>query len=344
MNKTSEDRITQLRKNELDLELWNSLYSLCDEDERRKLGAIKYLYSKNEKEVIKIVKCRSKTLSSWIDKFLVEGLDSLVKTSIRKYEEFEKIYPTLGLGSDGFDLVEIVNRIEKEVVKKYNKPLKQGSLNNCRGTWHELAFVMEAHRSILRSTKDLYLIKMGNEISIKFWEIYNQESREKYQSLVGRLNHKDNPIFIRCSTPDFVVVSRDVISNSAGSQILQSQSPSLLEINELYKVIKSNCTPDRIKGFISLKTSNRPDRRYQILVEANVTKFASKYIHPPDCPLRFDVIGESNSSDIEVFKAPLMSTLPLTLDGDIDLVERAIDDETNITSSSQLDSYWGRYK
>ena len=54
----------------------------------------------------------------------------------------------------------------------------------------------------------------------------------------------------------------------------------------------------------------------------NVTKFASKYIHPPDCPLRFDVIGESNSSDLEVFKAPLMSTLPLTLDGDIDLVER----------------------
>lgn len=262
--------------------------------------------------------------------------------AIKKNDEFELIYPCLNL--DGLTFLQIVDRIEQEVVKKSTQPITQGSLNNCRGTWHELAFVMEAHRSILRSTKDLYIVKMGNESSIKFWEIYKQQSRQKYQSLVDRLNQKDDQIVIRCSTPDFVVVSRDVISNSNSSQILESQSPSLKEINELYKVIKNNCTPDRVKGFISLKTSNRPDRRYQILVEANVTKFASKYIHPPDYPLRFDVIGESNSSDIEVFKAPLMSTLPLTLDGDIDLVERAIDDETNITASSQLDSYWERYK
>jgi hypothetical protein len=262
--------------------------------------------------------------------------------AIKKNDEFEAIYPSLNL--NGLTFLDIVNHIQREVVQKSVQPIKQGSLNNCRGTWHELAFIMEAHRSILRSTKDLYVIKMGIETSIKFWEIYNQESRQQYQSLVDRLQHKNNPIVIRCSTPDFVVVGRDIILNSTSSQILESQSPSLQEINELYKVIKNNCVPDLVKGFISLKTSNRPDRRYQILVEANVTKFASKYIHPPDCPLRFDVIGESNSSDIEVFKAPLMSTLPLTLDGDIDIVERAIDDETNITSSSQLDSYWERYK
>jgi hypothetical protein len=344
MDQTLENRIAQLREHELDLELWESLYNLCNTEEKRKLEAIKNLYNKSEKEVLKIVKCRSKTLSSWLDTFLAEGLEKLVKTSINKYEEFEKIYPTLNLNLNEFDFVEIVDRIEAEVIKKYSKPLTQGSRNNCRGTWYELAFIMESHRSILRSTKDLYIIKMGNENSIKFWEIYNQESRQRYQLLVDRLNQKDEPIFIRCSTPDFMVISRDIISSSTGSQILESQSPSLQEINELYKVIKNNCTPDRVKGFISLKTSNRPDRRYQILVEANVTKFASKYIHPPDRPLRFDVIGESNSSDIEVFKAPLMSTLPLTLDGDINIVERAIDDETNITSSSQLDSYWERYK
>jgi Cfr10I/Bse634I restriction endonuclease len=262
--------------------------------------------------------------------------------TIKKNDEFEAIYPILNL--NGLTFLDIVDLIEREVVKKSVQPITQGSLNNCRGTWHELAFVMEAHRSILRSTKDLYIIKMGNESSIKFWEIYNQESRRKYQSLVERLQHKNDPIVIRCSTPDFVVVSRDIILNSTSSQILESESPSLQEINELYKVIKNNYTPDRVKGFISLKTSNRPDRRYQILVEANVTKFASKYIHSSDYPLRFDVIGESNSSDIEVFKAPLMPTLSLTLDEDIALVERAIDGETNITSSSQLDSYWERYK
>jgi Cfr10I/Bse634I restriction endonuclease len=262
--------------------------------------------------------------------------------TIKKNDEFELIYPSLNL--NGLTFLQIVDRIEQAVVKKATQSITQGSLNNCRGTWHELAFVMEAHRSILQSTENLYIVKMGSETSIKFWEIYQKESRQKYDLLIDIFKKKEEPIFIRCSTPDFVVISRDIIRDSSSSNILQNPSPRLNEINDLYKVIKNKCLPHQVKGFISLKTSNRPDRRYQILVEANVTKFASKYIHPPDRPLRFDVIGESNSSDIEVFKAPLMSTLPLTLDGDIDLVERSIDDETNITSSLQLDSYWERYK
>ena len=262
--------------------------------------------------------------------------------AIAKNDEFERIYPTLDLA--GLTFLQIVDLIEKLVRQKHGNKVTQGSINNCRGTWHELAFVMEAHRSILRSTKDLDIVKMANESSIKFWEVYTKNSRREYQLLVDRLKQKDKPLFIRCSTPDFVVVSRDIINNSTGSKILQSQAPSLQEINQLYKVINTNCQPELVKGFISLKTSNRPDRRYQILIEANVTKFASKYIHTLDFPLRYDVSGESNPSDIEVFKAPLMFTLSSVIESDVEFVEQAIDDETNITSSKQLDSYWERYR
>ena len=262
--------------------------------------------------------------------------------AIAKNDEFEKIYPTLDLA--GLTFLQIVDLIEKVVRQKHGNEVTQGSINNCRGTWHELAFLMEAHRSVLRATKDLYIIKMATESSIKFWEVYTKNSRQEYQLLVDRLKQKDKPLFIRCSTPDFVVVCKDIINNSTGSKILQSQIPSLQEINQLYRVIKNNCRPDLVKGFISLKTSNRPDRRYQILVETNVTKFASKYIHTLDFPLRYDVIGESNPSDVEVFKAPLMSTLSSAIGSDTEFVERAIDDETHITSSTQLDSYWERYR
>jgi hypothetical protein len=261
--------------------------------------------------------------------------------AIRKNDEFEAIYPTLNLY--GLTFLHIVDLIEQKVRQKYGSTVTQGSLNNCRGTWYELAFMMEAHRSILRSTEDLYLVKMGNENSIRFWEIYDRESRNKYEELLARLKQQEQSMFIRCSTPDFVVIGRDVIKKSSIAEVLSSQAPSLQAINELYKAIKNNCQPDRVKGFISLKTSNRPDRRYQILVEANVTKFASKYIHPPDRQLRYDIIGKSTASDAEVFKAPLMSTLPLEIGSNIDRVELAIDSELNITSGSELDSYWARY-
>jgi hypothetical protein len=187
---------------------------------------------------------------------------------------------------------------------------------------------MEAHRSVLQSTKNLYLVKMGSETSIRFWEIYQKESRDKYDSLIDILRKREEPIFIRCSTPDFVVIRRDVIKNSPISNILQNPSPPLKEINELYKAIKNKCCPDR---------------RYQILSEANVTKFASRYIHDPEHKLRYDVIGESNPSDREVFSAPLMFTLPNS-GNTVTSVERAINSEVNIRSGQELDEYWKRYE
>ena len=261
--------------------------------------------------------------------------------AIRKNGEFEAIYPTLNL--NGLTFLDIVDRIEKVVVQTSTEAITQGSLNNCRGTWYELAFIMEAHRSILQSTENLYLVKMGSETSIKFWEIYQKESRQRYDLLIDIFKKREEPIFIRCSTPDFVVISRYIIQDSSSSNILQNPSPPLKEINELYKVIKNKCLPHQVKGFISLKTSNRPDRRYQILLEANVTKFASGHIHEPAHRLRYDIIGESNLSDREVFSAPLMSTLPRS-GNNIASVERAIDSEVNIKSGQELDDYWKRYE
>ncbi len=261
--------------------------------------------------------------------------------AIRKNDEFEAIYPTIDL--DGLTFLDIVDRIEQKVRQKYGAEVTQGSLNNCRGTWNELAFIMEAHRSILRATTDLYIVKMGNENSIRLWQIYEPVSRERYEQLLVQLKQKEQPIFVRCSTPDFVVIDRDIIANSPKSDILESQAPSVSSVNELYKEIKKKCLPDRVKGFISLKASNRPDRRYQIVWEANVTKLVGSYIHQPNQKLRYDVISEkSNSSDKEVFCNPLMPTIQL-LATDIGTLERAIDSEVNITSGSQLDKYWGRY-
>lgn len=261
------------------------------------------------------------------------------ESTINAYEKFEEIYPTLDLVNLSF--LDVVNEIQNKVTS--TQPVTADSLKNCRGKWYELAFIMAAHQSILKQTRNLYIVKMGTEKSIKFWEVYDRESRRKYEELVNRLKQCEQPIVIRCSTPDFVVVSQDIIAKSTSSEISQSQSPALQTINELYKILKNTCKPYQVKGFISLKTSNRPDRRYPILLEANVTKFASKHIHTLEHRLRYDVIGKSNYSDKEVFCAPLMSTLPLT-GNNISSVERAIDSSVNILLSSELDDYWTRYE
>jgi hypothetical protein len=115
---------------------------------------------------------------------------------------------------------------------------------------------------------------------------------------------------------------------------------------ELYQHLKSKCKPSDVKSFISIKTSNRPDRRYQILYEATITKYASKHIHNINHPLRFDVIGNSTAQDTDVFSAPEILTLPQIFpfqDMDLSQVKKLIDSDEQITTKEELDRYWDRY-
>jgi Cfr10I/Bse634I restriction endonuclease len=215
-----------------------------------------------------------------------------------------------------------------------------GSLNNCKGRWNEFSFTYSAHSSILEQAKDLYLVKLGNESSLKFWEIYSKKSRQDFEELLVKL--KDKNIFIRCSTPDFVLVKKNLLKNIPR----YSDSNFFESLKILHKEILNRCEPSDIVSFISLKTSNRPDRRYQILYEANITKYASKYIHTSHFPLRFDAIGESNDSDSEVFSAPLLCDLKKLNAHDPEstsVIHSAIDSDVNIYTKDDMNNYWARF-
>lgn len=258
---------------------------------------------------------------------------------------FANIYPTL---SPNTPINEVSKKIRRRVVaeahNKYDgeKP-SSGSLNNCSGRWNELAFLVPAHISILEKKDSIYIVKLGNEKSIKFWELYTEESRSIFCNLLTNLSL--NNISIRCSTPDFVVINKEVIRSQVPQIDSTEISPEQIALFlQLYKYLKSRCQPSDIKAFISIKASNRPDRRYQILYEATITKYASKYIHSPDYPLRFDVIGESNEEDTDVFSAPDLLSLPLPFQGtDLSNVKKLLDSDERIKNKADLDAYWERY-
>jgi Cfr10I/Bse634I restriction endonuclease len=149
---------------------------------------------------------------------------------------------------------------------------------------------------------------------------------------------------MRCSTPDFVLIKRNILDSIPK----YSDINFFNQLKDLYKQIINKCEPSDIISFISLKTSNRPDRRYQILYEANITKYASKYIHNSSCPLRFDAIGESNSSDSEVFSAPLLCDLKqINVESfkfkSESAIHSAIDSDVNIYTLDDMNNYWKRF-
>ena len=81
MHKSVLNRTFQLCDRQLDLDLWQKLYYKHQQEYlRQRLLAIKYLYEgKNRTEVSELLNCTYKTLSTWIDKFLEDGLNKLVK-------------------------------------------------------------------------------------------------------------------------------------------------------------------------------------------------------------------------------------------------------------------------
>ncbi|BBD63449.1 type-2 restriction enzyme Cfr10I (plasmid) [Nostoc sp. HK-01] len=261
--------------------------------------------------------------------------------SVKADMAFIKLYPLLPKETL---INEIHEKIYDLVVAKSKEEFNglqptPGSLNNCKGRWNEMSFLLTAHNSIIKNTNDIYLVKMPNESSLKFWQIYTHESRAVYEKLVSKL--KNQGFFIRCSNPDFVLIKRRVVENF----IPNEEEDLLSNLKDLYKNVKNKCEPSDVISFISLKTSNRPDRRYQILYEANITKYASQYIHNAEHRLRFDVIGRSNESDAQVFKAPLLSSIPIfrieNLEEELELLKSlAIDSDTNISTKIELDKYW----
>lgn len=268
------------------------------------------------------------------------------KLEVRADLAFIAIYPTL---SKNVRINEISSIIKSQVISEAEAQFKKkptlGSLNNCGGRWNELAFLLSAHESILKETQDLYLVKMGNETGIKFWEIYKGAARQKIHKLLLELEAKG--MSLRCSTPDFVVINKIVLERRIPEVSISQISPQqIASILELYKNLKDKCEPSDVKSFISLKLSNRPDRRYQILYEANITKYIDKHICGSARQLRFDIIGESKEQDTDVFNAPEIFTLPSELsstDLELDFTEKAIDSNVSITTIEDLKSYWKRY-
>lgn len=187
---------------------------------------------------------------------------------------------------------------------------------------------------------------MGNETGIRFWEIYKGAARLKINKLFLELGKKG--ISLRCSTPDFVVVNKNVLEGRIPEVSISKISPQqIAAILELYKNLKARCDPADVKSFISIKSSNLPDRRYQILYEANITKYISKHIHEPARQLRFDIIGDSNEQDTDVFNAPKLFTLPSEpsfTDLDFSWTEKAIDSDVSIATIEDLKLFWKRYQ
>ncbi len=149
----------------------------------------------------------------------------------------------------------------------------QNALNNCHGDWYEWIIAICAWNLYARSNSKTLVLKTPNITKFDVSRFYI----DRFYDLIADLRKKvseTTSVQLITSNPDFVII------NPAGLKVplnlkkpIEEITPEVLVmIDDAYKAFTGICSIENVIGYISAKTSFRPDRRLQIPHEGSLMK------------------------------------------------------------------------
>jgi hypothetical protein len=171
-------------------------------------------------------------------------------------------------------ILDLENQVRKAADARYGVGTGQsltGGMNNSRGEWLEnilkLIFFKEA---IEFNGARTVILKLPNASQLSFHDLYEERANNYLKELFASL--KKRGIEMTMSNPDFVCVTNlpDNIDLSTESATVSEKLLRDLDIG--YQKLLGLCSAKSIPFVLTVKTSTRSDRRYQIVHEANVVK------------------------------------------------------------------------
>lgn len=154
----------------------------------------------------------------------------------------------------------------------------QGALNNAHGDWYEWMLAIEAWNIAAKNPQSDLALILPNIRRFDLSDLYNDHIKKIIVDLRLKVQQIGKVSFVS-SNPDFVILDRKIVDELIPN-ITPINSLSITDIDHLdtcYKKFKGKCSFEDIKGYISVKTSLRPDRRLQIPHEGSLMK--AIYVH-----------------------------------------------------------------
>jgi len=167
----------------------------------------------------------------------------------------------------------------------YSKAPSQPSINNCRGQWFELIFFKYFWKEINKHQGDRldFLRTPSATNGKKITDLFLPEQNEEIRKLRPAT-----------SNPDYLVLSNlEILITDLGNPWYEN-----------FKQVKFFGKVDltKVVAFLSIKTSSRPDRKYQLLHEANMVKTICSV--PFNHKIKFIVVElESKPQNEEAFES-----------------------------------------
>lgn len=222
----------------------------------------------------------------------------------------------------------IKDEVESAYLQNFGINPKTGALNNSIGRWNEYLasdalceIAIDLNRNhqgciaIFSIADSRVVSEKSSQSSSNFLNLFDRKEFSENSDLAAISRIRKRIFF---PSPDFIVAE---ISNPELfpeiKRLLkkQSQDPESLDI---YQLVKGKLKASEVKAVISLKTSNRPDRRYQPSFEAAIIK-AIGYITRQNWKY-FMVASELTRADKKLFEEAV-SPHEIALKSDAKLVD-----------------------
>lgn len=203
------------------------------------------------------------------------------KPKIKRVETFCSLLNNL-LPLDGVLYKDLLDSFDKLIMDEHPKVTK-GALSNCHGDWYEWLLAVNAWNYRILNDRNFILLLLPNVSSLDVGELYNDGLNGYLQDL--RKKVKDSAdVQLITSNPDFVIIDTSNINlDDCFNKSISELTPETIRLLEKsYEHFIGKCSFENIVGYLSVKTSFRPDRRLQLSHEGSLMKATYAHLQTRD--------------------------------------------------------------
>jgi Cfr10I/Bse634I restriction endonuclease len=167
---------------------------------------------------------------------------------------------------------ELFNAFDNKI-RKQEPGITLGSLNNVHGDWYEWLLAISAWNYSAGDPDANLALLLPNVTQFDVSKLYVARLNELINDLKKKVMEVSGVQLIT-SNPDFVIINRELVNEVIGKiePISVISTKVLSQLEHVYTQFKHKCDYAQIEGYVSVKTSLRPDRRLQIPHEGSLMK------------------------------------------------------------------------
>jgi hypothetical protein len=203
------------------------------------------------------------------------------KPQIKRVETFCSVLNGDSISNDKL-YSEVLSDIDK-LIKAQHPQVKTGALSNCHGDWYEWILAQQAWNYRVSNNRNIILLLLPNVSGFDVAELYQDKLYGYICDLRKKVGESANVKLIT-SNPDFVLIDTSNMELSPEfNQKIDEFTPATINFFEkAYREFINKCSFTDVVGYLSVKTTFRPDRRLQLSHEGSLMKALYAHLQTRD--------------------------------------------------------------